>query len=440
MNKSFISIENQFIPDKKKVKSIINYHFIKHYHLSMGENFGHPSNSKGKKMNFNKQSNKGNKGANTKSKNLNNQNSSNPNAKKKKPKFNSFEYSQKQETGTKTKKPLREDEWIEYTGSSLNRDHKGEWNYNQGQNQKQEKKNTPAYQSQQNKKNTSGNKTFVNKAKNKFNKESGGQKWPAKKPYALKNKPQSKFNKFKKEEEQDDLIRLNKFIADAGICSRREADELILKGMITVNGEIIIELGHKVHKNDVVKYKELRLLPDKFVYLLLNKPKDYITTTEDPEDRKTVMELVQNACKERIYPVGRLDRNTTGLLLLTNDGELAQKLSHPSNEISKIYQVELDKPIKTEDFEKLFEGIELEDGKAFVDDAVILTSEKNILGVEIHLGRNRIIRRMFEQLGYEVVKLDRTMFAGLTKKDLPRGKWRFLTEQEVIKLKYFNQN
>ncbi|MDX5419451.1 MAG: pseudouridine synthase [Hymenobacteraceae bacterium] len=241
----------------------------------------------------------------------------------------------------------------------------------------------------------------------------------------------------RKGEDEDGSIRLNRYIANAGVCSRREADELILSGEIKVNGEPVTEMGFKVQPSDTVMYGKKVLSREKMVYVLLNKPKDFITTTEDPEGRKTVMSLVEKASKERIFPVGRLDRNTTGLLLFTNDGELAQKLTHPSNEIRKIYQVELDKPITKDDFQKVVEGVELEDGKAMVDDVAMLGDSKKFLGLEIHIGRNRIVRRIFEHLGYEVVTLDRVQYAGLTKKDLPRSEWRYLTEKEVIRLKYF---
>lgn len=232
-------------------------------------------------------------------------------------------------------------------------------------------------------------------------------------------------------------IRLNKYIADAGVCSRREADKLIEAGEIQVNGKTVTELGYKVSRKDAVTYNGRRLSQEKLVYVLLNKPKDFITTVDDPEDRKTVMQLVQTACNERIYPVGRLDRNTTGLLLLTNDGELATKLTHPSHNVKKIYQVDLDKPLTEEDAEKIREGLMLEDGEAKVDELAILSEDRTILGVEIHIGRNRIVRRIFEHLGYEVIRLDRVMFAGLTKKDLPRGKWRYLSQKELIRLKHF---
>ncbi|MBD1397472.1 pseudouridine synthase [Pontibacter sp. JH31] len=241
----------------------------------------------------------------------------------------------------------------------------------------------------------------------------------------------------RKGEDEDGSIRLNRYIANAGVCSRREADELILSGEIKVNGEAVTEMGFKVQPSDTVTYGKKVLSREKMVYVLLNKPKDFITTTEDPEGRKTVMSLVEKASKERIFPVGRLDRNTTGLLLFTNDGELAQKLTHPSNEIKKIYQVELDKPITKDDFQKVVEGVELEDGKAMVDDVAMLGDSKKFLGLEIHIGRNRIVRRIFEHLGYEVVTLDRVQYAGLTKKDLPRSEWRYLSEKEVIRLKYF---
>lgn len=234
----------------------------------------------------------------------------------------------------------------------------------------------------------------------------------------------------------DQSIRLNKFIANAGVCSRRDADLLIQKGRITVNDQVVTELGHKVDRNDVVKYNDKVLKAEGLVYVLLNKPKDFITTTEDPENRHTVMELVKSASTGRLFPVGRLDRNTTGLLLLTNDGDLAEKMTHPSYETTKIYQVDLNKPISDEDFEAVKAGVTLEDGLAEVDEVEILSPDHDILGLAIHSGRNRIVRRIFEHLGYDVIRLDRVMYAGLTKKDLPRGHWRYLTEQEVINLKF----
>ena len=238
------------------------------------------------------------------------------------------------------------------------------------------------------------------------------------------------------EKKATDKIRLNRYIANSGLCSRREADDLIESGQITVNGQTITEMGYQVKVTDVVKYGRKILNPEKLVYVLLNKPKDFITTTEDPEGRRTVMELVAKAGPERIYPVGRLDRATTGLLLFTNDGELADKLSHPSHEIRKIYQVEIDKPLSSEDFDRLIEGVELEDGFIKPDEVSVITPDQQVIGIEIHSGKNRVVRRIFEHLGYEVTQLDRTTYAGLTKKDLPRGNWRFLTEKEVIRLKY----
>lgn len=202
-----------------------------------------------------------------------------------------------------------------------------------------------------------------------------------------------------------------------------------------VNEVIVTEMGFQVNRGDKVKYNNKLIRPEKFVYVLLNKPKDFITTMEDTHDRRTVMELVEKACQERIFPVGRLDRNTTGLLLFTNDGTLTEKLTHPSYQIKKIYQVDLNKPISKQDFEKLLEPIQLEDGPVVLDEAALLSADKKTVGLEIHVGKNRIVRRIFEHLGYEVVKLDRTMYGPLTKKDLPRGKWRFLSPKEVIVLK-----
>jgi len=235
----------------------------------------------------------------------------------------------------------------------------------------------------------------------------------------------------------DGSIRLNKFLSNSGICSRREADELIVAGAVMVNGVVVTELGTKILPTDKVQYGDEKVRREKLVYLLLNKPKGYITTTDDPFDRNTVMSLVADAGRERIYPVGRLDRNTSGLLLFTNDGELATKLMHPSHKVRKVYHVELDKPLTKADLLKIGEGVELEDGIALVDEISYDESgkSKKEIGVELHSGKNRIVRRIFEALGYEVVKLDRMVFAGLNKKDLPRGRWRFLTEKEVNFLK-----
>lgn len=233
----------------------------------------------------------------------------------------------------------------------------------------------------------------------------------------------------------DGTIRLNRYIANAGICSRREADVFISSGVVTVNGKTITEMGYRVKPGDVVTYDGAPIRNERKVYLLLNKPKDYITTTDDPQERRTVMELVKGACRERLYPVGRLDRNTTGLLLFTNDGDLAAKLTHPKHNIKKLYHVSLNKKIKPDDFLKLTDGIELEDGFIKPDVMEFVGEGRKDIGIEIHSGRNRIVRRMFEQLGYEVVKLDRVTFAGLTKKDIGRGKWRFLNQKEINFLK-----
>ena len=229
---------------------------------------------------------------------------------------------------------------------------------------------------------------------------------------------------------------MNKFLANAGICSRREADEFILSGAVTVNGQVVTELGTKVLRTDQVVFHEAPVSLEKKVYVLLNKPKDYVTTSDDPQQRKTVMDLVKNVCPERIYPVGRLDRNTTGVLLLTNDGDLASKLTHPKFLKKKVYHVFLDKVVAPQDMQRISEGIELEDGEVHAD-AIEYCNEndKTQVGIEIHSGKNRIVRRIFENLGYRVVKLDRVQFAGLTKKNLRRGDWRFLTEKEVDMLR-----
>lgn len=234
----------------------------------------------------------------------------------------------------------------------------------------------------------------------------------------------------------DNDVRLNKFLSNAGICSRREADVLISTGVVRVNGKIITEMGYKVKPGDKVQYDGETINAETKRYVLLNKPKGFITTMDDPMGRKTVMGIVKKACKERIYPVGRLDKETTGLLLFTNDGDLAKKLTHPKHKASKIYQVELDKKVRVEDLEKLMSGILLEDGTTVFDQASYINNEDaKMVGVELHSGKNRIVRRSFEALGYEVLKLDRVMFAGLTKKDLPRGKYRHLTEKEIAFLK-----
>ncbi len=261
--------------------------------------------------------------------------------------------------------------------------------------------------------------------------ENKNQATPSKKENSVHSKPTSNKN----QNNSEGLIRLNKLLSNAGICARRKADELILSGQITVNGEVVSTLGRQVSKNDKVCYKGQIVHAEKKIYLLLNKPINYITTSEDPQGRKTVMDLVSKACKEKIYPVGRLDRNTSGLLLFTNDGEVASKLMHPSYNKKKIYQVSLDKPVTPEHMQQIEDGIELEDGEIHAD-ALNYINEENLaeVGIEIHSGRNRIIRRIFEHLGYKVCRLDRVYYAGLTKKDLPRKRWRYLTEREIQNL------
>jgi 23S rRNA pseudouridine2605 synthase len=238
-----------------------------------------------------------------------------------------------------------------------------------------------------------------------------------------------------------DLMPLNKFIAHCGVCSRRDAADMVKLGKVKVNGQVITEPGHKVSGKDDIRVAGKKvLLAKNLVYILLNKPKDFITTTDDPQGRKTVLDLIKRATNERVYPVGRLDRNTSGVLLLTNDGELSQKLTHPSNEIKKIYAVTLDKPLDKKDFDQILKGVTLEDGPAAVDKLAFTdTKDKTQIGVELHSGRNRIVRRIFEGLGYDVKQLDRVMFAGLTKKNVERGKWRYLNEREVRELKYFGK-
>ena len=258
-------------------------------------------------------------------------------------------------------------------------------------------------------------------------------------------KPQRSSIKENKES-KDELIRLNKYVANSGVCSRREADKLITSGIIKVNGIVVTELGTKIHPNDKVDFGQQTIKNEKPVYLLLNKPKDYISTMDDPQGRKTVLDLVRKACRERIYPVGRLDRNTTGLLLFTNDGDLAKKLIHPKYKVKKIYNVLLDKKLTAADMEKIAGGMRLDDETVQIDAiSYVVESQhgndsrtnkgKREVGIELHSGQNRVVRRIFENLGYDVLKLDRIYFAGLTKKDLQRGKWRFLSEKEISLLK-----
>ena len=277
----------------------------------------------------------------------------------------------------------------------------------------------------------------------RFSREGGESYRPSaggfKKKGAFADKKYSKKKQIQYREELRDPnepIRLNKYLANAGVCSRREADDFITAGVVTVNGQVVTELGTKVKRGDEVRFHDQTISIERKIYILLNKPKDYVTTVEDPQDRKTVMELVKGACKERIYPVGRLDRNTTGVLLLTNDGELASKLTHPRFLKKKIYHVRLDKSLTAADMEQLATGIQLEDGEIHADEISYTSdTDKSLVGVEIHSGRNRIVRRMFEAIGYRVLRLDRVQFAGLTKKNVRRGDWRFLTEKEVNMLR-----
>jgi len=278
------------------------------------------------------------------------------------------------------------------------------------------------------KKREGGSEPFRKSANSSYNKTKPERETPVK---TLRGRKE-------KQDKDSGLIRLNRYIANAGICSRRKADELIEAAVVSVNGEVISELGHKVDPlKDEIRYNGELLKREKMVYVLLNKPKDYITTTDDPQERRTVMHLVEKASRERIYPIGRLDRNTTGLLLMTNDGDLADKLSHPRSNITKLYQVELSKNLTQGDLNKIQFGLELEDGLIKPDSVSYVTGgSKREIGIQIHSGKNRIVRRIFEHLGYEVVKLDRVVYANLTKKDLPRGRWRYLDEKEIIQLKH----
>jgi len=287
--------------------------------------------------------------------------------------------------------------------------------------------------------NIKSNKHSATNPQKTGNASTGSPYKKAKTSFQKKEKPYPKksttnLNKDKNSRLSDiGLVRLNKYIANAGICSRREADKLIESGIVKINGKIVTELGTKIAPGDVVEYGGQTLKSEKKVYVLLNKPKGYITTSDDPYKRKTVMLLIEDACKERIIPVGRLDRNTTGLLLFTNDGDLAKKLTHPKHRVKKIYHVGLDKALSKQDFQKIADGFELDDGFIKVDKInwVDDTPDKKQLGLELHSGKTRIVRRIFESLDYKVIKLDRVFFAGLTKKNIPRGKWRFLTQEEI---------
>lgn len=298
---------------------------------------------------------------------------------------------------------------------------------------------------------------FAAKKKNSAVKEAFRQekkKWKKERSESIEKKKIEKrasigINKVKGQEaapvtlrKQDKTMPLNKYVAHCGICSRRDAVALIKEGKLKVNDEVILEPGFKVAPEDIVHFSGKKIFPEKnLVYILLNKPKDYITTLDDPEGRKTVLDLLKGATNERVFPVGRLDRNTTGVLLLTNDGDMTQKLSHPSHEVRKIYEVKLDKPLGKLDFEKILQGLNLEDGFVRADAlAYSDPKDKSVVGIELHSGRNRIVRRMFEYLGYDVRNLDRVMFGNLTKKNVERGKWRFLNEKEIRLLKFMNSS
>ena len=305
----------------------------------------------------------------------------------------------------------------------------GERNYDQGDNNyRQGGYNQGGYNRQQGK---------YNRPQGKYNNRGGYGR-----PHTPGYDPNAKYNLKKRIEYKEENIdpneplRLNKFLANAGICSRREADEFIQAGVVTVNGEVVTELGTKILRTDEVKFHDAPVSLEKKVYVLLNKPKDYVTTSDDPQQRKTVMDLVKDVCPERIYPVGRLDRNTTGVLLLTNDGDLASKLTHPKFLKKKVYHVHLDRNVTAHDLQQIRDGITLEDGEIKADAVEYADdNDKAQVGIEIHSGKNRIVRRIFESLGYRVTKLDRVQFAGLTKKNLRRGDWRFLTEKEVDMLR-----
>lgn len=309
---------------------------------------------------------------------------------------------------------------------------------------KQHKENKPYNKELKSKTEAGGKKPHI--FENKHSKSNNDDKVTANKHQAVasKNNKGTKPEKTvsKASDYSNDVMPLNKYIAHSGICSRRDAAILVKDGKVTVNGKVVSDPGTKVSSNDTINVSNQKVTPSKnFVYILLNKPKDYITTLEDPQGRRTVLELVRQATNERIYPIGRLDRNTSGVLLLTNDGDLAQKLSHPKHEIKKVYEVKLDRNLTKGDMDKIAEGITLEDGLIAPDVIAYADSkDKSIIGIEIHSGRNRIVRRIFEHMKYDVRGLDRVMYAGLTKKNVQRGNWRFLTEKEVRILKFMNQS
>ena len=350
------------------------------------------------------------------------------------------EYEQRPRRGERAERPTRNFNRPERTERSFNREERGERNFN-----REERSNDRGF----------GRGERAERPTRTFNREERGErterptrsfnrdersndrgfKAGAKRTAAPKRdeKPRS-YPKFNPNQSAGE-IRLNRFISQSGVCSRREADDFILAGVVTVNGQVVTELGTKILPTDEVRFHDEKLQGEKNVYLVLNKPKGYVTSLDDPHAEKTVMDLVKNACTERVYPVGRLDKNSLGLLLITNDGDITRQLTHPSYRKKKIYQVTLDKPLTRADMDSLTEGITLEDGDIFADEVAYASEDKRTVGVEIHSGRNRIVRRMFEHLGYTVQKLDRVYYAGLTKKNLKRGEWRFLTRDEVMRLK-----
>ena len=298
------------------------------------------------------------------------------------------------------------------------------------------KKNTAGFERFQKKSNAAKKEEF-RQEKRKWKKER--EEFFEKKKTAANAPSVNRVQTITKLQRDNEWMPLNKYISNSGVCSRRDAAELVKQGLVLVNGQKVTEPGHKVSEKDEVKVngKKIRLAENS-IYILLNKPKDYLTTADDPHQRKTVLDLIK--VKERIFPVGRLDRNTSGVLLLTNDGELSQKLTHPSHEVKKIYHVVLNKPLEKKDFDKILKGVKLDDGMATVDVlAYADLKDKTQIGREIHSGRNRIVRRIFEKLGYDVKNLDRVMFAGLTKKNVDRGKWRYLSEKEIRNLKFFGK-
>ena len=344
------------------------------------------------------------------------------------------EYEQRPRRNEDGERPARSFNRSERTERSFNRAERGERNFN-----REERGNDRGFNRAERGERTERSFNRPERGERTFNREERGNdrgfKGGAKRTGAPKRdeKPRS-YPKYNPNQANGE-IRLNRFISQSGVCSRREADDFILAGVVTVNGQVVTELGTKILPTDEVRFHDEKLQGEKNVYLVLNKPKGYVTSLEDPHADKTVMDLVKNACTERVYPVGRLDKNSLGLLLITNDGDITRQLTHPSYHKKKIYQVTLDKPLTRADMDSLTEGITLEDGDIFADEVAYASEDKRTVGVEIHSGRNRIVRRMFEHLGYTVQKLDRVYYAGLTKKNLKRGEWRFLTRDEVMRLK-----